>query len=112
MWWSRSDDSAKIQRKPRAVYQRRDVLKLGAIVGIGVPAILTVGSSEARASGSWKTMGANQSRAHGSWSGQGRVVDRHMEDVQATRDPSNEGFVVPGSYQWRLQRDQEKEEHD
>jgi hypothetical protein len=112
MWRSRGRDSSKIERKPRSAYQRREVLKLGAAVGLGAPAILTLASTEARASGSWKTMGPNQARAKGSWSGEGRVIDRHLEDVQSHRSAHDDGFVVPGSYEWRLRRDAEKEEHD
>ena len=41
-----------------------------------------------------------------------RRVDRHMEDIQARRETQSDGFVVPGSYQWRLKRDEEKAERD
>src|SRR6266436_5034563 len=106
MWWSRSQDSAKTRTNEPSVYRRRDVLKLGAIVGIAVPVIVTMASSEARAGGSWQSMGAGQARAKGSWAGKGRVIDRHTEDVQAQRDTRQDGFVVPGTYQWRLKRDE------
>ncbi len=59
-------------------------------------------------------MPGGQARAKGSWSSKGRVIDRHLEDIQAPRATAqqSDGFVIPGSYQWRLQRDEQKAEQD
>jgi hypothetical protein len=100
------------------------MLKLGAIVG--APAILSLAPSIARADGSWKSMPGSKARAQGSWCGHtmGRVVERHAGDFDQEMsgsgsgggggegDQSGEGFVIPGSYRWRVLRAQEKEERD
>jgi hypothetical protein len=98
------------------------MLKIGALVGI--PAIMTLTPGRARASGSWKSMHPSKARAEGSWRGGplSRVVDRHVDDFDqqmmegagnsGASENAGDGFVVPGSYRWRLLREAEKEERD
>jgi hypothetical protein len=89
-------------------------LKLGFASSISAGAILTLASRDARAGGSWQTMGPGSARAKGSWEGKGRVIDRHLEDIEGGghRDGQSDGYVIPGSYEWRLERDEQKAEHD
>jgi hypothetical protein len=94
----------------RKTYRRREVLKIGA-TGLSAGVILTLAAGEAKAGGSWQTLHPGQARAKGSWQrGDGRVIDRHLQDVEP--EGAKNGFVVPGSYEWRLERDAQKSAED
>jgi hypothetical protein len=115
MWPWQSKRSSIPEGGTRTTYHRREVLKLGAIVGTGLPVVLTLRPREARAAGSWHTLNPNQAQAQGSWHNgtpNDRVIDRHMGNIdRRDRHNLNEpSFRVPGSYQWREQRDSEREQ--
>lgn len=113
-WFSKRSSKTVVGQGQTTTYQRRDVLKLGAIAGVSVPVILTLASKEARAAGSWRSLNPNDARAQGSWKGgaNDRVMDRHMNAIDAPdierRSSATGGFQFPGSYQWREQRDADR----
>jgi Spy/CpxP family protein refolding chaperone len=90
------------ENKP-SLLRRREILKLGAVATAAIPAILTLAPQHARAEGSWN----KHSKAHKmDW----RQDTRETFEMkgQIHQDP-NQGFVFPGSYEWREQRRQEEE---
>jgi hypothetical protein len=82
---------------------RRELLKRGLAVGLG-GGIVSLAASEARASGSWAA--TQRSNYHV------RPSQYHGGSRSAAEGSQTSGWSIPGSYEWRRQRDASREEKD
>jgi hypothetical protein len=91
---------AMIGEKNPKTLRRREFLKFGAAAGTAIPVVLSLAPREARAEGSWHANSRNE------W----RATTRESFEMkgQMHKDP-NQGFVFPGSYQWRERKREEEE---
>ena len=88
-----------VDEKNPKVLRRRELLKLGAAAGVAIPVVLSLAPNEARAEGSWKS-------AKGDWRAETREA---FEMKGMTKKDANQGFVFPGSYEWRERKRSEEE---
>jgi hypothetical protein len=87
------------EKKPKFL-RRRELLKLGAAAGMAIPVVLSLAPQEARAEGSWKKSSKND------W----RNDTREAFDMKGmAQKDANQGFVFPGSYEWREKKRSEEE---
>jgi hypothetical protein len=115
---------------------RRDLLKRGVLAGLSGSAILSLAPEEARAHGSWRKVqrGSNACLPSGSSgytmqgahfgypgtqgssgafeSGESSSLLSGKSHGWADDSPSTSGWIVPGSYQWRLRREAVAAERD
>lgn len=87
------------EKNPKALH-RRELLKLGAAAGLAIPAVLSLAPKEARAEGSWKSGNQNAWRAD---------TREAFEMKGSMHKDANQGFVFPGSYEWREKKRAEEE---
>ena len=87
------------EKNPK-ILRRRELLKIGAAAGMAIPVVLSLAPQEARAEGSWRKSSKND------WRSETREA---FEMKGMAHKDANQGFVFPGSYEWREKKRSEEE---